>query len=423
MSDVMDKSWQKLESCIHCGMCLPTCPTYRVTGSEAESPRGRLYLMKAFAQGRLESPQQLMEHLDPCLGCLACVTACPSGVQYDALLMTSREQLVAHQPWYKRKIRRFFLTKVLPNQSLLRFLAYGLRLYQRLGLQTLVRRLRLPLLAGPLGKLEQFTPSIQINSDFRPGEVFGQNRRGRVALFTGCIMDAAYAHVHRATVEVLVANGYEVVIPRQTCCGALAHHSGEHQIAESLAWQNVESILEAKPDVVLVNAAGCGSTLKDYKALLHYDLMAQAFCGIVLDVLEFLDREGLEGKRYSVPLKATYHAACHLHHAQKIQEEPYRLLRQIPDLTLVPLTEAEMCCGSAGVYNLAHPDLSLAILQEKMAHLEKTGADVVLAANPGCMLQLETGIRQSGLSMRVMHPIELLAMAYKPRSPHLHLVE
>ncbi len=420
MTTPPEEFFEKIEACIHCGMCLPTCPTYRVTGSEAESPRGRLYLMKAFMEGQLDSPQQLAAHLDPCLGCLACVTVCPSGVRYDTLLMASREKLVPSQSPFKRKIRRFFLQKVLPHPKTLSLFVRATLIYERSGLQWLVRKSGVLNYLGPLGWLEQSIPQIQAGQPLKPGLKFGENRRGRVALFTGCLMNAVYHRTHLATIDVLVANGYQVVIPEQTCCGALAHHSGETDIAASLAAQNLTTMLAAEPDWIVVNAAGCGSTLKEYQDIVSNHPLGSEFSTKVVDIMELLAKQPLEGEPVAPPLTVTYHAACHLHHAQGVQDEPYQVLKQIAGLKLIPLIEADMCCGSAGVYNIAHPDLSGQILAEKMMHLEKTQADVVLAANPGCMLQLESGIRQTGLSMKVMHPVELLALAYRP---HAHITK
>ncbi len=418
-----DEELKKLSACIHCGMCLPTCPTYRITGSEAESPRGRLFLMREFLQGQLDSPKQLSSHLDPCLGCLACTTACPSGVDYESLLLASREKLLPHQSRLKRGFRRLMLQHVLPNPGLLNVLAQLTRLYRGSGLRNLMRQSGVYRLMGHLGKIEVFTPAVQDGPALKPGQRFGENRHGRVALFTGCIMNAAYRQTHQATITVLVQNGYEVFIPPQTCCGALAHHAGEIDIVTGLGTENVRSIMAENPDWIVINAAGCGSTLKEYHQILQDVPESRAFQAKVVDVLELLAKRPLEGELYPVPLTVTYHAACHLHHAQKIQQEPYAVLRQIPDLKLVPLTEADMCCGSAGVYNLAHPEMSLSILKEKMRHLIKTEADAVLAANPGCVLQLETGIQRIGSPIKVLHPIDLLAMAYQPQPPHLHRVK
>jgi glycolate oxidase iron-sulfur subunit len=411
MSEKLTETLQQLDACIHCGMCLPACPTYRVTGSEAESPRGRLFLMKSFVNGELDSPQQLSDHLDPCLGCLGCMTACPSGVSYESLLLASRQKLNAAQPPLKRRIRRFLLTQLLPKPKRLAFLAHCLKLYQHSGLQTLIRHSGLLRLFGLLEMLEQFAPTIQTGQPLGTGQVYGINQKGRVALFTGCMMNTIYHETHRATIDVLTANGYEVVIPEQTCCGALAHHAGEEDIAASLAEVNIRLLMASQPDWIVVNAAGCGSTLKEYPHIASSG--GEAFGAKVVDILELLAKDPLEGDLSPVPLTVTYHAACHLHHAQGIQQEPYAVLRQIPGLKLVPLVEAEMCCGSAGVYNLAHPELSLAILKEKMRHLMKVEADAVLAGNPGCILQLETGIRRLNLPMKVMHPIDIIAMAYR----------
>ena len=415
MMETTENAFEKLDACIHCGMCLPTCPTYRVTGSEAESPRGRLYLMRELHEGRLEDPSQLSAHLDPCLGCLGCVTACPSGVEYGTLLTASREQLLEHQPRLLRWWRRLLLQKLLPNPKLLNILSGFTRFYTLSGLQLLVREWGLPRLGGYFGKLEQFTPTIQSGRPVAVGQRFGKNEKGRVVFFVGCIMNAAYNQTHRASIEVLIRNGYEVLIPEQTCCGALAHHSGEQDIAASLATQNIEFLLAESPDWIVVNAAGCGSTMKEYHHILQNDPKAKIFADKVVDIMELLAKHPLEGPLTPVPMKVTYHAACHLHHAQGVQQEPYTVLNQIPGLQLIPLVEADMCCGSAGVYNLAHPDMSVAILETKMGHLKNTGAEAVLAANPGCMLQLESGIQSEQLEMAVLHPMDLLVKAYRPR--------
>lgn len=405
---------KKLEACLHCGICLSACPTYRVTGLETQSPRGRLYLMRAFLEGSLDSPEQLSAHLDPCLGCLACTTACPSGVEYGALLTAARERLSPAKPRFSRALSRWMFSQVLPNPKRLGWITAMLRLYEHSGLQYLVRRFDLARWVGVPGRLEEFIPHVSSEKPLAEGSSFGVNRKGRVVLFVGCIMNALYARVHWATLIVLVENGYEVVIPRQTCCGALAYHSGEADIARQLAQENIQTVLEVQPDWIVANAAGCGSTLRDYRHLLEADPQGEAFSDKVSDIMALLAKHPLEGELQPVDMRVAYHAACHLHHAQRVQQEPYEVLHQIPALRLVPLTEAEMCCGSAGIYNLTHTELSLAILKEKMRHLRDTDAEAVLAGNPGCMLQLETGIRRLDMPMKVLHPVELIAKAYRP---------
>lgn len=408
----LPEGFEKLDACIHCGMCLPSCPTYRTTGSEAESPRGRLYLMRAFLEGTLKNGKLLDKHLDSCLGCLACTSACPSGVDYEHLLQTTRQARVSHQNPVKRLFRRWAYQHILAKPQSLATLAGGLKLYQGLGIQALLRNLGLFRVIPALSDLEAFTPEIPKGHPLTPGSIYGHNRKGRVALLTGCVMNTLYHRVHRATIQVLTANGYEVVIPQQSCCGALPNHSGEVDISISLAQETIAKTLATQPDWIITNAAGCGSTLKAYDQLLPDSEAAAQFVSKTVDVLELLAKTGLDGVLMPVPLTVTYHAACHLHHAQGVQQQPYALLAQIPMLKLVALQEASMCCGSAGVYNLAHPVQSMAILKEKMRALSRTQADTVLAANPGCMVQLETGIRRAQLDMTVAHPIEILAQAY-----------
>jgi glycolate oxidase iron-sulfur subunit len=410
---------QKIDACVHCGLCLTACPTYRVTGNEAESPRGRLYLMRALAE---ESPgvsaQAIQPHIDSCLGCLACQTACPSGVDYETLLSQTRMALLEQQPAWLRVQRRLWLEYILPRQIWLTVLATVLQQFQRIGGPRVLKRLfQNPFIQKVLGPSLQakvgFIPHIQEIAPLAQEAVYGENIRGRVALMTGCVMNTLFARVHRATIHVLVENGYQVVIPKQTCCGALAHHAGEHDITEKLATQNITSVLQSNPDWIISNAAGCGSTLQHYASICPTNENAKRFAEKADDILAFLDRIELKPPYQSVIMKVAYHAACHLHHAQEVQQQPYSVLSQIPGLDFIPLTEADMCCGSAGVYNMAHSQMSLDILNMKMAHIHDLGPiDAILSANPGCTIQLESGLAQRNLAIPVMHPIEVLALAY-----------
>jgi glycolate oxidase iron-sulfur subunit len=409
----------KLDACIHCGMCLPACPTYNQTHQETQSPRGRLYLMRAFLENRLEKPEDLERHLDPCLGCLSCESACPSGVNYESLLINSREKLTqVDGNWFKqlrRQIRRFSLAYLLRHMESLEYVAQGIQLLDKLGLRQWLSASGLLNLPGL--KVLRFLPSIQPGFPLTPGEVFGENRKGRVAMLTGCIMNTAFRQTHRATVDVLVRNGYQVVIPEQTCCGALAYHSGEMDIFQNLVALNWLWMKDSAFDWIVVNSAGCGSAMKHYAPYAPTKgSNPYAVTDRVVDVMELLAKEPLEGPIGELNLKATYHAACHLHHAQGIRREPYEVLLQIPGLELIPLKNADQCCGSAGVYNLAHPDMSQAILDDKTTHVLNTGASIVLTGNPGCMMQLEAGLREADSKMLVLHPIELLHMAYNAAS-------
>lgn len=414
----------KLKSCIHCGMCLPACPTYRVTGSEAESPRGRLYLMKKLLEGDL-SAEAVAPHLDQCLACHGCETVCPSGVQYGRVLMGAREDLAQQKTGWQRRFKRFMFQKVLPNHTLLIAGGWFLRFYQKSGLQKFVRFIRVLKLIPGLSGQEALLPEVPKHRALKPGMVFGDPMGEPVALLTGCAMDVFYNPVHWDTIEVLVANGYRVSIPEQNCCGALAHHAGETDITRELARLNVEDILSTDPSWIVVNSAGCGSTLKDYGHLLNHDTLyaerARRFSTKVVDVMELLAKKPLaQFKNYALHEKITYHAACHLYHVQKVQSEPISLLSQIPGIQLVPLQNAEACCGSAGIYNIEQPQLSGEILENKMGHLktacQEMGATTVVTGNPGCLLQLETGVRAHKLPMKVRHPISVMADGY--RAPH-----
>jgi glycolate oxidase iron-sulfur subunit len=413
-------SLEKLKACIHCGFCLPACPTYRETGSEAESPRGRLYLMRKLlgdaAKPAAVEPVQVLPHLDQCLGCQACQTVCPSGVEYGSLLFEARQALAPHQPRVKRFLKRLAMRHILPNPAWMTLLNVGVWTYQRSGLQTLTRKFQLLNPFPALQHQESLLPRVPLRSALYPGMSFGNINGERVALMTGCVMDALYNPVHWATLDVLVANGYYVYIPEQTCCGALAHHAGEADIAQTLARKNIERVMRKRPDWVVLNAAGCGAALKEYPHILAEDPVyrqkAAEFSTKVVDIMELLDKKPLAPMPHRVEKTVTYHAACHLHHAQGIQTEPIALLGQVPGLKLVPLRDAESCCGSAGIYNLEQPELSEAILATKMEHLGRTEAEIVVTGNPGCMLQLDHGIRQARLSMQVQHPIEILALAY-----------
>lgn len=415
----------KLKACIHCGMCLPACPTYRVTGSEAESPRGRLYLMKKMIEGELEKPQQLSTHLDQCLACHACETACPSGVHYGSLLLSSREQLTISQPWLQRQLKRWVYKNVLPNPTLLKLMAQFFRLYQASGLKRMVNTLGILNVLPRLKHLESLTPKLDTPyKGFKASQTFGNlDSATKVVLFTGCVMDVLYNPVHWATVKTLVANHCLVSIPEQTCCGALAHHAGETDITHTLAQKNIETILKDNPDYIVINSGGCGSTLKDYGHLLNTP-EAKRFSEKTVDVMELLAQLKSQNKLtpFNTPVNetVTYHASCHLHHVQHVKDEPLDVLSGIEALTLIPLPDADMCCGSAGVYNVEHPDIANDILALKMDKiktlLDKHSIDTLVTGNPGCLLQIEKGCEDAGLKLDLKHPIEIVAKAYKAQT-------
>lgn len=416
-----------LKACIHCGLCLPACPTYLATGSEAESPRGRLYLMKKMLEGQLE-PVQVQPHLDQCLACHGCETVCPSGVQYGKILLSAREDLAKQDQSWKRQFKRFIFSRVLPNHALLVAGGWLLRFYQRSGIQRFARWLGVLNWIPGLAQQEALLPALPHRKALSPGMRFGDTQGKTVALLTGCVMDIFYNSVHWDTIEVLVANGYQVVIPEQECCGALAHHAGDTDITRHQARLLVDKAMALDPDWIVVNSAGCGSTLKEYGHLLATDSMyrekAAIFSEKLMDVMTLLGQKPLAPfKNYAYYNTVTYHAACHLYHVQKVKELPIQLLAQVPGLKLVPLTNMEACCGSAGIFNVEHPELSDEILAEKMKHIQtacqEDKASTVVTGNPGCLLQLEKGIRDAHLPLKVQHPISILAEAYRtPGSTH-----
>ncbi|MEB3245487.1 MAG: (Fe-S)-binding protein [Vampirovibrionales bacterium] len=431
---LLDKSFdQLLDACIHCGFCLPACPTYRLTGSEAESPRGRIYLMRQWHEGTLTA-DEVNPAIDTCLGCMACTTACPSGVDYGGLLAQTRPTLLETRtktPGERlaRVLRRFAVAQVLPNPSLLKLAAAGLRLTQALRLDALF--LALPFaeglsaliqtkLGGPhlaqwlrmapqlslLERNSRTNPIQHLNQPCYEPELAGATPNGQtVALFLGCVMQAMFEAIHLDTVFVLLKQGYRVTIPQgQTCCGALAEHAGEPALAEPLLSQNANALLAQNPDFIVLNAAGCSAFLKH---------AANPLASRVIDIMALLARRPLAKFSQAQPAQVvTYHAACHLHHAQKVVQEPLEMLAQVPGVTLKPLKDATMCCGSAGVYNLQHPDYANAILDEKTRHVLATKADCVVTGNPGCLLQIQAGLRQAKSDMRACHPVSLLAEAY-----------
>jgi len=449
-----------LDQCVHCGFCLPACPTYVLWGNEMDSPRGRIWMMRQAALGTEPPDATLRTHIDNCLGCMACMTACPSGVHYDELLESTRAQL--EQPtgnWQTGKLApesslppralpprtlsdrlfRALLFATFPHPRRLRWLAVPLALYQRLGLQGLLRRSGLlRLLPRRLRAMESLTPRVPLN----PFHALPTNlitttpTRGRVALLTGCVQDAFFSHVNAATARVLAAVGYQVVIPRgQSCCGALAVHTGLEADARASARRLIERFEQAacegeshgQFDAIVVNAAGCGSSLKQYGHLLRDDpafaARAAAFSARCKDVAELLAETPLPAALAPLPLRVAYHDACHLRHAQGIVAQPRALLAQVPGLTVAELAEPTLCCGSAGVYNLLHPEPADELADRKVAHLlalraEGRPLDALISANPGCLLQLQAALRRAGhAELPTFHMVELLDASLRGLTP------
>jgi glycolate oxidase iron-sulfur subunit len=410
-----------IADCVHCGFCLPTCPTYVLWGEEMDSPRGRIVLMK---EGHEEISAPMVEHLDRCLGCMACVTACPSGVQYDKLIEDARPQIERNfeRPPLERAHRRAIF-ELFTHPGRLRALAPAAAAAQRLGLPRLARRPRVRKLAPRLAAMAAMTPEASLKGSLTrlPDRFEAQGeRRGTVVLLQGCVQRVFFQDVNRATVSVLAAEGYEVVAPADPrCCGALHLHAGEEEEAKTLARLAIVALEDS--DVIVVNAAGCGSAMKDYGLLLEDDPAwrerARAFSDRVREVSQVLAGSEPAAARHPVPLRVAYHDACHLAHAQRIREEPRTALRSIPGLEIVEPREWEICCGSAGLYNVLQPDAAAALGRRKAENLLETGAEAIVAANPGCALQITTHLEAMGHPLPVYHPMELLWASIRGETP------
>ena len=405
----------ELYQCVHCGLCLNQCPTYRVTRLEAESPRGRIHLVKAAADGRIELNDRFKEHLQLCLLCRACESACPSGVQYGRIAETAREHIGPPGSPAAKALLNFVFTQILPHAARLKLAFTLLRLYQRTGLQKFMR----PLMPGKLRDLDAMLPAIPSNF-FQPAAnilpAIGP-RRARVAVLNGCVMPLLFGDVNDATVRVLRRSGCDVIFPeQQVCCGALNIHNGEQAVAKQMARRNIDAFLEAGVDAIVVNAAGCGAAMKEYDFLLRddpdYAEKAKRFTALVKDAGEFLAGLGLVGALQPINLTVTYQDPCHLAHGQKIRRQPRELLQAIPGLKLVEMDGSDRCCGSAGIYNLTHASMSQQLLKEKMQAVGAANADAVVAPNPGCMLQLRYGGQNYGPNLPVYHLMDLLDRAY-----------
>jgi len=433
MSDPLSRlkrlDYSVLQQCMHCGLCLPTCPTYAITRVERHSPRGRIALMRAIADDRLELTRGFAKEMYFCLGCLACTTACPAGVDYADLFEQARagaeESGVLRSPM-RDLIRSFAIGWLFMDLHRLEWAGRALRLYQQLGLQTLLRSSGLlRLLPRRLQELEAMTPQIQpaFSADrIAPITPALGPRKFRVAMLTGCAQDLLFSDINRDTVEVLARNGCEVITPpEQLCCGSLHAHNGEWNLAQALARGQIDQFPPEQYDAIISNAGGCGSHLKHYRKLLAddpaYRARAVLWDAKVKDIHEWLIEIGPEPPPKSRPAQVvTYHESCHLTHGQKITTQPRRLLELIPQLRLVELPESAWCCGSAGVYNLVQPEMAGQLLQRKLDHIQSTGALTVATGNPGCLLQLINGAKARGINLRVVHPVTLLAEAYRPAS-------
>lgn len=407
-----------IDDCVHCGFCLPACPTYVLWGEEMDSPRGRIYMIKKAADGEGPLDGRFRLHMDNCLGCMACMTACPSGVEYNKLIEPTRAQIERNIPrsLTERLFRRMIFA-TFPHPGRLRLLALPLLVYQKSGLRSLVRAAGIPkLLPKRVAAMESLLPDV-------PAQPFQQMHgqiaanttpRRRVGMLRGCVQQVFFPQVNEATARVLAAEGCEIVVPEdQGCCGALMVHSGLENEAITLAKRMIATFEKANVDTIVINSAGCGSTMKEYGHLLRDDpewaARAAAFSTKCRDIAEILCELEPQAERHPLKLRIAYHDACHLQHAQGVREQPRRLLDGIPGLEVAEIPEASLCCGSAGVYNLLQPETANLLGDRKVENLLTTGAEVVLSANPGCLLQLMNGLRRRGMKeMPAFHMVELL---------------
>lgn len=417
-----------INTCVHCGLCLSSCPTYRETGLEMFSPRGRIYLMKGIADGRIGMESDVFqEQMSACLNCRACEAVCPSGVQYGQILEASRTQIedarddgrLPPHPWPVQLLRSGVFGVLFKRLELFRGFSRLMWLYQRSGVQALARQSGLLKLLG-LADTEALLPPMSNAFTVPQGQIYPAEGTARyhVALLTGCVMATAFADVHAATLRVLRKNGCEVILPPdQGCCGALHVHGGDMDGGRELARRNIAAFEGLGLDAIIVNAAGCGSTMKEYGHLLHDDpawaARAAAFSAKVKDISEFLAAIELNTRDLKpLPITVTYQEPCHLAHAQRISAQPRKLLRAIPRLVLKEMPESSLCCGSAGIYNVTQPEMAAQLGERKLNNAQTTNAEVLVTANPGCHLQLAGGLRRRGSTMRVRHIVELLDAAY-----------
>jgi glycolate oxidase iron-sulfur subunit len=412
-----------MDACVHCGFCLTTCPSYVLLGHEAASPRGRIHLMKSGLDARIDMNASVVRHFDTCLGCMACETACPSGVRYAPLLEGTRAAIErVHRRPLADRLFRWLLFTLLPYPARLRLAAWPMRFIPLLRRwPTLVARLPATLgavigLAPPVGRMRTL-----------PSETAGVGEiRGRVGLLTGCVQRVFFGAVNEATVRVLAAEGYNVMAPAdQGCCGALALHAGRDEEAKEFARRLIEIFERVQVEIVVANAAGCGSAMKEYGALLRDDPgwaeRARRFAERVQDVSEVLCREPTRSVRHPLTCRVAYHDACHLKHAQRVERQPRQLLESIPGLTLLPVPESDLCCGSAGIFNLVEPEMAAALGRRKATALGSHSPDLVVTTNPGCMLQLTASARSTGRELRVRHLVEVLDAALSGDFADSHL--
>ncbi|MCP4724365.1 MAG: 4Fe-4S dicluster domain-containing protein [bacterium] len=417
MRQIKDLNYDIFLECIHCGMCLPHCPSYVVTGAEPDSPRGRIYLIKAAADERVDINKTVKHHFDTCLACRGCETACPSGVDFHSMLESMQEEInenVEGSAW-TGFIKDFVLHEIFPDPERLKKAMGLIWFYQRSGIQKLVRKFGvLKLLPGNLDLSEQFLPEVRGRKLINSLPISSGNPGKRIGFLRGCVMDYFYPATNRATLNVLRKAGYSASVPEdQNCCGAVHLHNGDHDTAKELAKKNIDAFESF--DIVISNAAGCGAAMKEYGGLLaddnEYSEKAVEFSKKVMDISEFLFDKIDPDTFKNIDMNIAFDIPCHLIHGQKISSQPENLLRSIPGLVLKPLHESEMCCGSGGTFNVTQPDLSLKVLERKMENVRKSGAKAIVTANIGCMIQLEKGVELFGPDLEIYHIIDLLDIA------------
>ena len=416
-----------ISDCVHCGFCLPACPTYVLWHEEMDSPRGRIYLMKAAAEGKISTMDEtFVAHFDRCLGCMACMTACPSGVQYDKLIEATRAQIERHHHrglW--DRFTRWMIFQLFPHPRRLRLLSLPLWLYQRLGLRWLFYKSGLiRLLPKRFQQMDSLLPTIR--SPFQgfgyPAQIAAKGTaRLRVGVILGCVQRVFFDSINAATIRVLQAEGCEIYVPpSQGCCGALATHVGREEQSLESARRMIDSFEGLDLDYIVINAAGCGSNLKEYGHLLRDDAKyaekARIFAAKCRDISQILTLLPPQAERHAVPVKAAFHDSCHLLHAQQIRLQPRSLLKNIPGLELLELPESHICCGSAGVYNLVEPATAHDLGQRKAEHVERSNAEILVSGNPGCLLQITKELRDRGKPMRAYHFIEVIDASIRGKS-------
>jgi glycolate oxidase iron-sulfur subunit len=414
-----EKKWA---DCVHCGMCLESCPTYEQTGQEQHSPRGRVHLIKSVAEGKLQVNEQFMDPVFQCLDCRACTTACPADVDVGGLIEEARGQIRQAMPLtgVKGAISKFFLHDLFPHQNRLNTLGSLLRFYQKSGMQKAVRKTKLiNVMPQHLVDMESIMPEVKepVKKKYKDVKVIkatGETKQ-EVAMLTGCVMDVMFSDINESTINVLTRNGNDVVIPQnQTCCGALHVHAGDRDMGRKLAKQNMEAFKDF--DKVIVNAAGCGCMMKEYAELFKEDpemhAKAEEFSEKVEDISKFLHETGYEKPKAEMNTKITYHDACHLAHGQGIRQQPRDILLDIPGVDMVHMPNSDRCCGSAGIYNITNPEMANAVLESKMENVPDD-VEMISMGNPGCMLQMAMGVQKYGRNQKIVHTVQLLDWAYQ----------